>query len=286
MIGYLPQQLISESLFNHVHKSDQAMLHKTFQDAIANPKLKIRSGEYRFRHGSSPSNEIYAVTLETVFAALQNPFSGQIEYVVAHNRLISDLDTNAAAATVATQPLQHHTSHASPAHPITFTLSSSNLLATSLLSPPPPLPLAPTSASHECQIYATQSNSPYVNTAAPSSQVQQFSYTQQLLSPQPPPALSPHHTCIYGLIPTTGAGYQYAPPSQQAQSAGLVPVEATTTSAYLAPASSHYYDEHKSAASVNNHIPVNFFPPATATSGMATPLNSTNTNNHNNQCKT
>lgn len=126
MIGCLPQQLISESLFNHVLKEDQAMLRKAFQESIANPKLKIRSAEYRFRYGGSSENENgNIVVLQSTFLALQNPHSAQIEYVVAVNRLVSS----------AQPPVKHNTT------PVTFTLSSA--LSSSLLRPLPPPPPPP-----------------------------------------------------------------------------------------------------------------------------------------------
>ncbi|CAF0759999.1 unnamed protein product [Brachionus calyciflorus] len=86
LIGYLPHQLLSESLFNHVHTDDINLLKKAFQEITSsnNLKNKIRTREYRFRL----ENNTY-VTLQSVLYALQNPFNDQLEYIVAQNTLIS-----------------------------------------------------------------------------------------------------------------------------------------------------------------------------------------------------
>lgn len=81
----MPHQLISESLFNHVHTDDVNLLKKAFQEiTLSNSKNKIRTHEYRFRL----ENNSYII-VQSVLYALQNPFSSQLEYIVAQNTLCS-----------------------------------------------------------------------------------------------------------------------------------------------------------------------------------------------------
>lgn len=108
LIGYLPHQLISESLFSHVHTDDVNLLKKAFHETLANTKHKIRTHEYRFRL----ENNTY-VTIESVLYALQNPFNSQIEYIVAQNTLCSTpiniVNTNTALKPMSsTQYVYHH----------------------------------------------------------------------------------------------------------------------------------------------------------------------------------
>lgn len=76
---------MSESLFNHVHTDDVNLLKKAFQEiTVNNTKNKIRTHEYRFRLENNSF-----ITIQSVLYALQNPFSGQLEYIVAQNTLCS-----------------------------------------------------------------------------------------------------------------------------------------------------------------------------------------------------
>ena len=84
MVGYLPNQLMSESLFNYVHADDKPLLKKAFQESIVNSKHKIRTHQYKFKL----KNDSYVV-LESILYALKNPFNGQFEYIVAQNKLCS-----------------------------------------------------------------------------------------------------------------------------------------------------------------------------------------------------
>jgi hypothetical protein len=57
IIGCMPNQLISESIFNLVHPEDVHLLRKAFQEAIGTLKNhKIRTYHYRFRLDSSSLN--------------------------------------------------------------------------------------------------------------------------------------------------------------------------------------------------------------------------------------
>ncbi len=84
LTGLLPHQLISESIYNHIHPDDVNLLKKAFQEVISNTKRKIRTHQYRFK---LPNNTY--ITIESVLYALQNPFSNQFEHIVSQNCLCS-----------------------------------------------------------------------------------------------------------------------------------------------------------------------------------------------------
>jgi len=84
LTGLLPHQLISESIYNHIHPDDVNLLKKAFQEVVSNTKRKIRTHQYRFK---LPNNKY--ITMESVLYALQNPFSNQFEYIVSQNSLCS-----------------------------------------------------------------------------------------------------------------------------------------------------------------------------------------------------
>lgn len=62
------------------------LFRKSFQDAISQPKMHIRTPAYRLKLDNNKLNSSY-VTIESVLYALSNPATGQIEYIVSKNRL-------------------------------------------------------------------------------------------------------------------------------------------------------------------------------------------------------
>ena len=87
---------MSESMFNHAHPDDAQMLRKTFQDALNNPQQKIRTQTYRLKLENNVKANSYT-NVETVFYALSNPSSCQLEYVLAQTKLSSLSDIASTA---------------------------------------------------------------------------------------------------------------------------------------------------------------------------------------------
>ena len=96
LLGYLPHQLMSESIFNQSHADDVPMLRKTFQDALNNPHQKIQTQTYRLKLENNVKANSYT-NVETVFYALSNPSSCQLEYVLAQTKLASLSDISSTA---------------------------------------------------------------------------------------------------------------------------------------------------------------------------------------------
>lgn len=84
-MGYLPQQLLSESLYSYVHADDALMLKKCFQEAILTSPAKVKTCEYRVR---LENNKSYA-SVESVLFALKNPFTNILENIVLQNKFCS-----------------------------------------------------------------------------------------------------------------------------------------------------------------------------------------------------
>ena len=86
MVGYLPHELKSESLFSHVHVDDVEALKGSFNEALLNTNTKVCAQPYRFRDLANPSRY---KSIKSTFFALKNPFTGLVEHVVAYNSSIS-----------------------------------------------------------------------------------------------------------------------------------------------------------------------------------------------------
>ena len=84
-MGYLPEQLISETIFNYIHSDDIPMLKKVFQEAILNSPTKIKTADYRVR---LENNKSFAI-IESVIFALKNPFTNSLEYILSQNKFCS-----------------------------------------------------------------------------------------------------------------------------------------------------------------------------------------------------
>ena len=101
-LGYLPQQLLSESLFNYVHVDDIQMLKKCFQEAIFSSPLKIKTREYRIK---LEFNKSFAL-IESVVFALKNPLNNNLEYVMLQNKFNSISFSNSSTTVVQQQDQQ------------------------------------------------------------------------------------------------------------------------------------------------------------------------------------
>jgi hypothetical protein len=106
-LGFLPQQLLSESLFNYVHVDDIQMLKKCFQEAIFSSPLKIKTREYRIK---LENNKSFAL-IESVIFALKNPLNNNLEYIMLQNKFNSISFTNNSTALIQQQDESNKKKH-------------------------------------------------------------------------------------------------------------------------------------------------------------------------------
>ena len=179
-------ELISESLFNHVHLEDIYLLKKAFQETIVNFKCKIRTHQYRFKLKNNSH-----IILESVLYALKNPFNDQLEYIVSQNKLCLAASANRQTVRYCHN---HHTNNSQPQlqqqqlSPQKITTQKPNPVVISSTSPAR-ISITPPSQSSTC---SSSSNSSYSSQHHHQSQQQ----SQQPVHLSMPMTPSPEETLM------------------------------------------------------------------------------------------
>ena len=109
------------------------MLKRAFDDALKSDKHKVKTVEYRFKLDSASSNSSSSnyVKMESVIYAMQNPFNGNIECIVAQNRICSlplSISTNSKLHAASTQQQQQQ-KNVSPINQFNYQQNNSQFMS-------------------------------------------------------------------------------------------------------------------------------------------------------------
>ncbi|XP_033222233.1 aryl hydrocarbon receptor nuclear translocator-like protein 1 isoform X2 [Belonocnema kinseyi] len=82
LLGYLPQELLGTSMYEYYNPEDIPFLAKSHK-AVLHSQERITTKVYRFR-----SNEASFVRLQSEWKAFKNPWTKEIEYIIAKNSAV------------------------------------------------------------------------------------------------------------------------------------------------------------------------------------------------------
>ncbi|XP_054274437.1 protein cycle isoform X2 [Macrosteles quadrilineatus] len=101
VLGFLPQELLGTSMYEYYHQEDITHLAESHKTALHNQET-VRTQIYRFR-----SKEGSFVRLQSEWKAFRNPWTKDVEYLIAKNKLcLSDVKVESSQSTRSEGPTQ------------------------------------------------------------------------------------------------------------------------------------------------------------------------------------